>query len=140
MIETRVRDIRKMLPPSWAAEVVDGVIVVTSPELLDEADAVTIAQQLIREIEQPLTLSYTLSLPNSKAWASATETADSYNLALQPLGDDKFRVVRKDATPTPTLPRVQGRGRKKVQPPVEDVLPPFSGEDVGGTDDTGVTG
>lgn len=140
MIETRVRDIRKMLPDGWAAEVVDGVIVVTSPELLDEADAVTIAQQLIREIEQPLTLTYTLSLPNAKALASATETAESYGLNLLPLGDDKFRVVLEDATPTPTLPRVQGRGRKKVQQPVEDVLPPFSGEDAGGTDDTGVTG
>lgn len=141
MIETRVTDIRKMLPEGWAAEVdEDGVIVVTAPELLDEADAVTIVDQLIREIEQPLTLSYTLQINNMRALERAEETAISYGLALVPRGGEMYGVVVKDATPTPTLPRVQGRGRKKVQQPVDDVLPPFSGEDAGGTDDTGVTG
>lgn len=140
MIETRVRDIRKMLPSGWAAEVEDGVIVVTSPELLDEADAVTIAQQFIREIEQPLTLSYTLQISTYEALAVAEETATSYGLKLVPRGGEMYGVVLKDATPTPTLPRVQGRGRKKVQPPVEEALPPFSGEDAAGTDDIGVTG
>lgn len=136
MIQTRVRDIRKMLPDGWAAEVVDGVIVVTSPELLDEADAVTIAQQLIREIEQPLTLTYTLSLPNAKAWASAAETADSYGLKLLPLDDDKYVV----ALASDSLPKASKPAVRKRQPKVRDEGITTSAPADSEPDDTGVTG
>jgi Mrp family chromosome partitioning ATPase len=152
MIETRVRDIRKMLPDGWAADVEDGVIVVTSPELLDEADAVTIAQQFIREIEQPLTLSYTLQISNMRALERAEETASSYGLALMPRGGEMYGVVLKDATPTPTplRSRVQGRGRKKFQQPETVISVTTTGDhademvrkiiDSTDQDDTGVTG
>lgn len=148
MIETRVRDIRKMLPPSWAAEVVDGVIVVTSPELLDEADAVTIAQQLIREIEQPLTLSYTLSLPNAKALASATETAESYGLKLLPLDGDKYVVaLASDSQPkwleTMTdseVVRSDGKPAKRKRQPKREIEQLQSDITFLEPDDTGVTG
>lgn len=136
MIETRVRDIRKMLPSGWAAEVEDGVIVVTSPELLDEADAVTIAQQFIREIEQPLTLSYTLQISTYEALAVAEETATSYGLKLVPRGGEMYGVVlASDSQPAANKPAA-----RKRQPKVRDHGFTNSAPVESEPDDDGVTG
>jgi hypothetical protein len=111
------------------------VIVVTSPELLDEADAVTIAQQFIREIEQPLTLSYTLQISTYEALAVAEETATSYGLKLVPRGGEMYGVVlASDSQPAASKPAARKRQPKRDHGFTNSA--PAESE----PDDTGVTG
>ncbi len=122
MIEIRLENIRKMLPEGWTAEADDdGVIVVIAPPEFS-ADMPAVAAQFIREIEQPLTLMYTLTISDAAVLAAAQAQADSYGLALREVGQDKYQVVRKDTPPLASQPpRIQGgelKARRKgyVQP------------------------
>jgi len=145
MIDIRVRDIGKMLPPDWSVEVdEDGAIWVQSPDVLDAADAISIAQQIVRELEQPLTLRYYIKLADKAALALAQETATSYGLVLVPVGDDVFHVVTKAAFDGGE--KAPGKAKKvKFRPaakpvveepaPVVEEAPELPADEVAATDD-----
>lgn len=138
MIETRVRDIRKMLPDGWAAEVAeDGAIVVTAPEnLVGHANAEDIVAAFVSAIEQPLTLTYTLTTGSAAVLAAATAAAARMGWTLVEIAEDKYQVIMA----SDSLPKASKPAARKRQPKVRDEGIPTSAPADSEPDDTGVTG
>lgn len=87
-----LRKVRADLPEGWSAEILeDGELLqVTGP---DEFDAAPVIEHYFASIEQPMTLKYSLVIPDAAMLPDVRRAAAKYGLEVVLIGRDRYRVL-----------------------------------------------